>query len=208
MSSQWPLPSSQTPWRWQCHNCRTWYALSCTRRCLRCSHVFCQKRHHSSIDALSSPHLRRQAKSKPRKNKKTGTCGSEFDFEGWAAWGSWRRMTVIKRLSTRQHEDEQDRGETQPRRQDTRKRAQRKEMEKNAYLTWKPKGYSRGRAHFPKNWFPRFPQTQAAVLKRKEEMYLRGDHDCSLHCDYPNECGYAILAAKEREAAEVDPSCN
>lgn len=79
-------------------------------------------------------------------------------------------------------------------------------MEKAAYLTWKPKEYHRGGIRYPKRWFPRTPETQDSVLKRKEQMYLRGEHDCSLHCDYPNECAHVMYAAKERRVVEADSS--
>ncbi|KAH8902010.1 hypothetical protein BR93DRAFT_921298 [Coniochaeta sp. PMI_546] len=178
MSSPRLVPPSSTSWRWQCHKCRTWYVLSCTRRCLHCSHIFCQKTHHSSTEAqLSSPHLHRQTRTRQR-SKKLGPCSSEFDFEGWAAWGSWRRMAIIRRNARRQ-------------------------MEKAAYMTWKPKEYYRGGAKSTALWLPRSTETQLETLQRKEEMYLRGEHDCSLHCDYPNECGHTLYAAKEREAVEA-----
>lgn len=115
-------------------------------------------------------------------------------------------MATITRLNARRQEDEQARGEAQAGRQDASKGPRRKELEKAAYLTWKPKEYYRGGTRFPKRWFPRVPETQAEVLERKEEMYLRGEHDCSLHCDYPNECGHTIHEAKERKAAEAGPT--
>lgn len=202
MSSPRLVPPSSTSWRWQCHKCRTWYVLSCTRRCLHCSHIFCQKTHHSSTDAqLSSPHSHRQTRTRQR-SKKLGPCSSEFDFEGWAAWGSWRRMAIIRRNAWRR-ENEHVRGETNPRCQNANKTSRTKEMEKAAYMTWKPKEYYRGGAKSTALWLPRSTETQQETLQRKEEMYLRGEHDCSLHCDYPNECGHTLYAAKEREAVEA-----
>lgn len=35
--------------------------------------------------------------------------------------------------------------------------------------------------------------------ERKREMFARGEHDCSVHCDFPSEChNAAYLAAKQR----------
>lgn len=197
MSTTLPVPYTPRPWRWQCHKCYTWYTLSCTRRCLECSHVFCQKRQPSHNDntnlfgSLFSPRLLRKYRNEQRKGRKkrSGPCESEFDFEGWAAWGSWRRMTLLR--------SQRSQGTTT---MTTTNRLGRKALEQAAYVTWKPKVRYSDETRVLERWFQRPAEKEAEVLKRKEEMYLRGEHDCSLHCDWPNECGYAVYAAKGAEA--------
>ncbi|KAB5513265.1 hypothetical protein GE09DRAFT_1232050 [Coniochaeta sp. 2T2.1] len=221
MDPSYPPPPSPSPWRWQCHRCRIWYTLSCTRRCLSCSHVFCQEtlnghhRHHNNNTTVlpSSPRLRRQSQIRARRRtkKKGGPCTSKFDFDGWAAWGSWRRMTLLRRRSTNTAHDF-PKSHVQPllnRREyittTSSKSSRKKEMEAAAYMTWKPKEvHNMHGTKLPKrHWAPRYLDSQSAALRGKEEMYLFAEHDCSLHCDYPNECGHTVYAAAERERERI-----
>ena len=64
------------PWLWTCHLCRSHFPLAATRRCLEDGHYFCAG---TSVDRKSG------------KIKKHNSCGSEFDYIGWKAWGDWRR---------------------------------------------------------------------------------------------------------------------
>ncbi|KAJ9160734.1 hypothetical protein NKR19_g2959 [Coniochaeta hoffmannii] len=201
-----PRPLTPTPWRWQCHRCRTWYALSCTRRCLECSHTFCQEEHPTATalpttTSPSSPRLRRQSLARrSRKSRRSGPCDSEFDFEGWAALGSWRRMAVTSaalRRRGRAHGDARRQKKDDHRGQGRGDERSRTESEREAYMTWKLATTTGGSKEA---WSPLPQEDQADVLRRKEKLYARGGHDCSLHCDWPNECGHAIYAAKEREA--------
>ncbi|RFU74519.1 hypothetical protein TARUN_7733 [Trichoderma arundinaceum] len=65
-------PCSPRAWTWKCHQCHRRYPLSCTRRCLYCSHTLCFS-HEGS------------------KKKKASSCDTEFDFAGWKAYYEWRR---------------------------------------------------------------------------------------------------------------------
>ncbi|KAL7943724.1 hypothetical protein V8C42DRAFT_358960 [Trichoderma barbatum] len=76
-----PSPDSAKPsaippikpglWTWRCHECKRWYPLSCTHRCLHCSHVLCFAH-----------------KGTPNEAK---TCKTAFDFTGWQIYNNWRR---------------------------------------------------------------------------------------------------------------------
>lgn len=66
-------------------------------------------------------------------------------------------------------------------------------MEQDAFVTWEPE------TCYTESWSPCPPEQRAEVEKRKKEMYLGGRHDCSVHCDWPNECGHVIYAAKQTE---------
>ncbi|KAB5582227.1 hypothetical protein GE09DRAFT_1074161 [Coniochaeta sp. 2T2.1] len=227
MDPSCPPPPSPSPWRWQCHRCRIWYTLSCTRRCLSCSHVFCQEtlnghnqRHNNNSNTTdlppspsSSPRLRRQSQIRARckSKKKGGPCTSKYDFDGWAAWGSWRRMTLLRRRSTTTHNSPKSYVTPLLNRREyittTSRPSRKREMEPGAYMTWKLKEVSNmhDNTKLPKQqrWAPRCLDSQTQVLRRKEEMYLFAEHDCSLHCDYPNECGHTVYAAGERERERI-----
>jgi hypothetical protein len=83
------------------------------------------------------------------------------------------------------------------------------DLDSEVYLTWKPKSKpsTPSTSHTqPKSlmtWRPRPEKDRALVLKQKEGLYARGEHDCFLHCDSPNECGHAIYAAEKAEAEEA-----
>ncbi|KAI1124154.1 hypothetical protein F5Y10DRAFT_37944 [Nemania abortiva] len=79
-----PPPRTPRAWVWQCHKCLNVYRLSCTRRCLDCSHVYCVSGGKSSTSS----------RGKKRRRADTGLCGAEFDYVGWEQWGSWRRKVL------------------------------------------------------------------------------------------------------------------
>jgi hypothetical protein len=76
-ASRPPPPEAPYPWVWQCHACGAAYRLSCTRRCLNCGHHVCWS-------VTPSP--------APKRRRRGGPCKAEFDYQGWAAWGRWRRQ--------------------------------------------------------------------------------------------------------------------
>ncbi|KAI2783183.1 hypothetical protein F4815DRAFT_460185 [Daldinia loculata] len=76
-----PPPRKPFPWLWQCHSCDTVYRIGCTRRCLVCSHNYCL--------SATPPKTRRG-----KKRRRSGMCASEFDYNGWADWGAWRRKVL------------------------------------------------------------------------------------------------------------------
>ncbi|OTB08916.1 hypothetical protein M426DRAFT_129187 [Hypoxylon sp. CI-4A] len=77
-----PPPRQPYPWLWQCHSCSTVWRLGCTRRCLICAHEYC---------VSSNPPKTRRGKGRRRGN---AMCASEFDYNGWAEWGAWRRKVL------------------------------------------------------------------------------------------------------------------
>ncbi|KAI1471938.1 uncharacterized protein F4812DRAFT_199782 [Daldinia caldariorum] len=76
-----PPPRQPFPWLWQCHSCDTVYRLGCTRRCLVCSHDYCL--------SATPPKT-----SRGKKRRRSAMCVSEFDYNGWAEWGAWRRKVL------------------------------------------------------------------------------------------------------------------
>ncbi|KAI0154333.1 hypothetical protein GGR57DRAFT_502542 [Xylariaceae sp. FL1272] len=88
-----PPPRKPTAWLWQCHHCRTTYKLGCTRRCLQCSHMFC-------VRQANKPNL--NPGKKRRRDREM--CRAQFDYDGWAQWGSWRRKVT----GTARSEEERD----------------------------------------------------------------------------------------------------
>ncbi|KAK7981221.1 Ammonium transporter [Apiospora arundinis] len=97
---QCPSPPRETfPFLWQCCSCYTIYRFSTTRRCLNCSHHYCTREvAFGDSNEFSSSGGSSSNKKRRRKNK---YCRSEFDYEGWAAWGAWRRGHALGIESTR-----------------------------------------------------------------------------------------------------------
>ncbi|KAI7233938.1 hypothetical protein KC330_g5071 [Hortaea werneckii] len=80
ISSASPPPSDPLHWLWQCHICDRVYQLGVTRRCLDDGHFFCS----------GTTTIKRSRKS-GKKVLRHKACASEFDYQGWKAWGVWRR---------------------------------------------------------------------------------------------------------------------
>ncbi|KAI6818828.1 hypothetical protein KC340_g14062 [Hortaea werneckii] len=80
ISSASPPPSDPLHWLWQCHICNRVYQLGVTRRCLDDGHFFCS----------GTTTIKRSRKS-GKKVLRHKACASEFDYQGWKAWGVWRR---------------------------------------------------------------------------------------------------------------------
>ena len=78
-----PPPSDPLAWVWQCHLCRSRWALGVTRRCLVDGHLYCS-------GETSQPNL--------KKKKKGQSCSSEFDYVGWKDWSAWKR-DALKTMS-------------------------------------------------------------------------------------------------------------
>ncbi|XXG96350.1 hypothetical protein Hte_002632 [Hypoxylon texense] len=89
-----PPPRVPYPWLWQCHSCSTVYKIGCTRRCLVCSHEYCV-----SADPPRRGTKRRRSKA---------TCASEFDYNGWADWGAWRRKVVGLEAAGRSNKEQRE----------------------------------------------------------------------------------------------------
>lgn len=79
-----PPPAKPLNWVWQCHQCRSRYQLSVTRRCLIDGHYYC-----------SGDTSQNQRNNKRR--RKAQSCTSEFDYVGWQDWGQWRRKCTALR---------------------------------------------------------------------------------------------------------------
>ncbi|KAF2173606.1 hypothetical protein M409DRAFT_15884 [Zasmidium cellare ATCC 36951] len=75
-----PPPTEPLPWLWQCHRCKRVYQLGVTRRCLDDGHLFC----------AGSTVVKRSKKNSYKKVVRHQACASEFDYQGWKAWGVWR----------------------------------------------------------------------------------------------------------------------
>lgn len=74
-------PSEPLNWLWECHICNRVYQLGVTRRCLDDGHFFC----------AGTTTVKRSKRTGYKKTIRHKACASEFDYQGWKAWGSWRR---------------------------------------------------------------------------------------------------------------------
>ncbi|KAI9885845.1 MAG: hypothetical protein M1823_002375 [Watsoniomyces obsoletus] len=85
-------PTKPLPWTWSCHKCRQRYPLGVTRRCLEDGHFFCTTRTSLTTGkTIQEGDGRRRCRGKKRRDRGGRSCGSSFDYDGWTAWGAWRR---------------------------------------------------------------------------------------------------------------------
>ncbi|KAK4613279.1 hypothetical protein CLAFUW4_09496 [Fulvia fulva] len=77
-----PPPPEPLHWLWQCHRCNRVYQLGVTRRCLDDGHLFC----------AGTTVVKRSKRNGYKKTLRHQACASEFDYQGWKAWGKWRRQ--------------------------------------------------------------------------------------------------------------------
>ncbi|KAK7947728.1 uncharacterized protein PG986_008614 [Apiospora aurea] len=92
-----PPPREPCPFLWQCCSCYTTYRFSTTRRCLLCSHNYCTREVAFGSNSSTSTN----GKKRKRRNR---YCRSEFDYEGWATWGAWRRGHALRLESAREQD--------------------------------------------------------------------------------------------------------
>lgn len=93
------VPPPPLQWLWQCHQCRRTYSLGVTRRCLEDGHAFCAGT--TTVKAWRRP-LRAVRARKHR------ACASEFDYQGWKAWGRWKRSGKEEEIERYGGEDDED----------------------------------------------------------------------------------------------------
>ena len=194
-------PASPYPWLWRCHSCYTIYRLACTRRCLLCSHTFCT--------------------GAPGGRKSRGPCKAEFDYSGWAAWGAWRRTCATGTPSgSSSSSSGSGSGSSSDSQSGFPPSSPTDTFGPNTGTThtWSPTGNSPSTLHTsafatyhpnprpfpssspddhgqPAEW-TRLPDREVErVSCIKEGMYMRREHDCWRHCDFPSECRHAVYAA-------------
>ncbi|EMC95947.1 hypothetical protein BAUCODRAFT_24924 [Baudoinia panamericana UAMH 10762] len=78
-----PPPAEPLQWLWQCHICNRVYKLGVTRRCLDDGHYVC-----------AGTTTVKRSKRTNKKVVRHKACASEFDYQGWEAWGAWRRSAM------------------------------------------------------------------------------------------------------------------
>ncbi|KAI4596690.1 hypothetical protein KJ359_005032 [Pestalotiopsis sp. 9143b] len=110
VGSRVPPPPRPVAWHWRCCSCRATYDLAVTQRCLACSHNFCSVNSHlqTSVGSIPKKKTTSRGSSNRRRVDRLGnpiTCTTEFDYEGWAAYGAWRRRVTGTQIT----EDQRDR---------------------------------------------------------------------------------------------------
>ncbi|KAH6613239.1 hypothetical protein F5144DRAFT_472050, partial [Chaetomium tenue] len=99
-------------------------------------------------------------------------CDAEFDYYGWARWGAYRRS---RKRSCDIGAADQD---TFAKFGLTTGRSRRSGPDTGGLL-WKPLSRSAVRE----------------VARGKRRMYVSGQYNCGLHCDFPTECVRNIYSA-------------
>jgi len=182
-ASPLPLPPrAPYVWTWTCHQCRSEFPLSCTQRCLYCSHQLCTTKtrdHHG----------------KP--------CTPEFDYTGWAAWGAYRRsVTAVRADATALMPPNTAAGVRLGDTKDSLKRKRTKTLgvaDHDTFATWELTTESHirdGRVTQSRAWQPLPAAKCKEVSRRKERMYVQGRHRCQFHCDFPSECLHTVHTAR------------
>lgn len=197
-------PLSPCPWLWRCHACHIWYRLATTRRCLECDHDFC-------LSDNATTTARSSSSSKKRK-RSGGPCRAEFDYIGWAARGAWRRTLLLNAPRNNEHKNSKviDRRpgavsrRPLPTSTSTTRRTNSTDYDDNEggvllpHRRWLPKSSlttawgdeHRALEHGIEQLTDRFAE-------KKEALYVRRQHNCWLHCDFPSECHHAVYKAQQ-----------
>ncbi|KAF7190875.1 hypothetical protein HII31_08034 [Pseudocercospora fuligena] len=144
-----PPPPESLHWLWQCHKCNRVYQLGVTRRCLDDGHFFC----------AGTTVVKRSKKGNGGKRVvRHAACASEFDYQGWKAWGNWRRAVVERVEAAEALMVAEEMFE--------------KEMNGNIMV---PEG-----RWFQGRWTTKPEARDVAAGAQKK--------DCWMKCDYPSEC--------------------
>lgn len=163
-------PRTPSAWTWRCHECHSEYPLACTRRCFECGHTYCT--------ALPVTKAGPEPKRRRSKKKKRRSCTAEFDYEGWATWGAYRRTVVSQEGAMVTASSESPRKWTRIGGDES------KEIGSSNYD-------HNGELSESSMWFP-VPDVECEdAARRKERMYVLKRHNCWLHCDSPSECLHA-----------------
>ncbi|KAK5135715.1 hypothetical protein LTR08_004701 [Meristemomyces frigidus] len=146
-----PPPSNPLRWLWQCHMCNRVYQLGVTRRCLDDGHLFC----------AGTTTVKRSRKTN-KKVVRHKACASEFDYQGWKAWGAWRRSVIEQAMAA-----------------EALAAAQEFEDEDVTLPLSVPIAPQEGR------WLNGVWTKKPATLKSTKDFWHK---DCWNTCDYPSEC--------------------
>jgi hypothetical protein len=188
-----PPPWTPHLWTWWCHECGLAWPLGASRRCLECSHLFCT--------------VPRVVKSRRRYGQE-GPCAAEFDYHGWAAWGAYRRsVAAIRTGGTAQRSNINGADLTREHTQDPRKIKPGSTSGAgdcdtyDTFAKWALITQSRRKYDRPSRsseWQPLPEETRKEVSRRKETLYIQGQHSCWHHCDFPSECLHTVYNALVR----------
>ncbi|RKU43894.1 hypothetical protein DL546_006244 [Coniochaeta pulveracea] len=193
-----PRPrNGRAPWTWLCNRCGRWYRLGTTRRCLACGYTFCQTKVYSIRQALP-----RDIPKRKRKIIRGGPCSAEFDFIGWAAWGSYRRTLLKNRHTLRRSGQRQPLASSLPSQTLLDRDIDALEAidgiaDLTTYATHTPSRVQ------PNIWTPLPALDVDRTATAKETLYSSGKHNCWVHCDYPSECHHTLADALRRREEET-----
>ena len=146
-----PPPTEPLNWLWQCHICNRVYQLGVTRRCLDDGHNFC----------AGTTTVKRSKRTGYRKTTRHKACASEFDYQGWKAWGVWRRNIADQLAAVEALEQLLDGGD-------------------EPAPLFAPVAPNEGR------WLSGIWTKKTAATKNDMKDYWA--KDCWSTCDYPSEC--------------------
>lgn len=81
-----------------------------------------------------------------------------------------------------------------------KKRRRNREVDRDSFATWTPATDAhhdsrRGYIGSSREWHAVTAEERDRITRRKEKMYVRGEHNCWLHCDAPSECRLAVCTA-------------
>ncbi|KAH8760510.1 hypothetical protein F5883DRAFT_425900, partial [Diaporthe sp. PMI_573] len=104
---------------------------------------------------------------KSKKRKRGGHCKAEFDYTGWKTLGAWRRTVLLN--------------------------GDKINYNSNSNLTT-------SNLSNETNWGDEYKANDSHAAAepfedQRERLFLRKQHNCFLHCDFPSECHHSLFRA-------------
>lgn len=160
-------PAEPLNWLWQCHLCNRVYQLGVTRRCLDDGHFFC----------AGTTTVKRSRRSGNKKSIRHKACASEFDYQGWKAWSTWRR-DVAEQIAAAEALEE--------------------------FLNDQPMSISIPTKPEDGRWLSGgLTRKPSAGIKANRDFWAK---DCWNKCDYPSECRWGKQYGVPTPVVSVSPA--
>lgn len=124
-----------------------------------------------------------------KKRRRGGPCKAEFDYTGWKTQGAWRRTVLLNGQGRDQYQITSSSSSSAR----NVKRADRDWGDEHKATTEKSGS-----------------ETTKIFDDKREHLFLRKQHNCFLHCDFPSECHHSLFRAQQegrpilREALALD----
>lgn len=148
------------------------------------------------------------ASSRSKKRKRGGPCKAEFDYIGWAEHGAWRRTVLLNSnnkhprfrsqlAGTSKLRSNHEEQANEPGREEDSDEGERETGLLLESRRWVPA------SSLTRAWGDEYRALDRGIghlmdrfAEKKEALFVRRQHNCWLHCDFPSECHHAIYKAQ------------